>query len=124
MSPSQETSGNKKDNLDYRKSKQMDHLGINRGYETVPQPSATQSISGLSKSIAKEKFHQQNLPMQQKMQMHVFNNKLSGSSNGFTTSHTLKKSASTRQVVNLLDFQSNGAPSNNGASHHHQMLQQ
>ena len=57
------------------------------------------------------------------MQMHVFNNKLSGSSNGFTTSHTLKKSASTRQVVNLLDFQSNGAAGNNGAAvAHHQML--
>ena len=33
---------------------------------------------------------------EQKMQMHVFNNKIGGGNGGFSANHTLKKSASTR----------------------------
>ena len=81
---------------------------LQRAFETAP--------SGLSKSIAKEKFHQQavanNLISTQnvmggasqahKMNVHVLSNKIGGQG-GLT--HSLKKSASTRQVVNLLDLQ-------------------
>jgi len=83
---------------------------LQRAYDTAPVTSG-QPIQGLSKSIAKEKFHQANLiphqPMvsagQQKVNVHVFNNKMGGQL-GFPQP-ALKKSASMRQVVNLLDLQ-------------------
>lgn len=92
-----------------------------RVYDSAPGAS-NQNILGLSKSIAKDKFHQQNLVQlsgkqgmssQQKMPLHMLNNKLavggssgtSGGQGGYVSSHTLKKSSSTRQVVNLLDLQ-------------------
>ena len=73
-------------------------------------------MAGLSKSIAKEKYHQANIaqhatmaaPASHKTTVHSMINKLNNA--GVATSSapsqplTLKKSASTRHVVNLLDL--------------------
>ena len=74
-------------------------------------------MAGLSKSIAKEKYHQANIaqhapmaaPTSHKASVHAMINKLNNASvanpGAPTQPLTLKKSASTRHVVNLLDLQ-------------------
>ena len=130
LSPKHQNEAAKKDNIiDNLRKKPIGDL--QRAYDTASGSGPSSSaIQNFSKSIAKEKFHQANLiphqalPTQHKMQMHHhhFNSKLSSgaqAAGGFassgapgSSSHTLKKSASTRQVVNLLDFQSMQQPNN------------
>lgn len=116
LSPSQHpNSETKKDGSGMADSRKKTMGDLARVYESAPGAS-NQNILGLSKSIAKDKFHQQNLGQlnsskgmtsQQKIPLHMLNNKLAVGSNqgGYVSSHTLKKSSSTRQVVNLLDLQ-------------------
>ena len=60
LSPKHANEGSKKDNIiDNLRKKPIGDL--QRAYDTAPGPGVQNTLSGLSKSIAKEKFHQSNL---------------------------------------------------------------